>query len=600
MSIFSELKRRKVFRVGAAYLVVAWLVIQVADILAPQLRLPDWAPRFVTLVVLLGFPLALVLAWIFDVTPEGIRRDATPFGNKAAVAVGVVMVAVIGGWTWTRWRGADGAEPRERSVAVLPFLNMSGDPNQEYFSDGISEEILNVLARTPNLRVAARTSSFAFKGQNVEVPEIAETLHVGMVLEGSVRQQGEEVRITAQLIDAAGFHVWSDTYDRDLRNIFAVQDEIAAAIAKELQVRVAGGAARPDSAAPVDPRAYDLYLKGLALWQTRSAENLLAAVDTLERAVRIEPDFARAWAGLALVYAVIPDYTGRVSFADAHRLGQDAGETALALDPSLPEAFAALGSIAAASRRQASALRLLHRATVLNPSLATAWQWMGALLTFTGRLDEGLDALERARTLDPRSDIVADNFAFSLLAAERYQDVIAVCRETLSRNAESGNYLCRSDDLLARLGAFGPSGAREALLAWGVRAGMVRQAEAVADALEGRGDVRAVARALASAPIRGTSDPEAGVLFTAGETPSLLVLLGEPDLAISYLERLAAREGSSPEWAILPPPLDPVRCDARVVAIMKRGGAVDPRAGKVCGRGADPSGHGHAPASNGV
>ena len=241
MSLVSELKRRKVFKVAVAYLVVAWVVIQVVTTVAPQLGVPDWAPRLITLVVLLGFPVALVLSWVFDVTPEGIRADASSSGNKVAYGLGVVLVATALGWYWRSRPAPAGDASDARSIAVLPFVNMSGDPKQEYFSDGISEEILNVLARTPDLDVAARTSSFAFKGQTKEVPEIARELNVRMVLEGSVRQQKDRVRITAQLIDAqSGYHLWSQTYDRNLTDIFAIQDEIAQAIGSELQVQVGG------------------------------------------------------------------------------------------------------------------------------------------------------------------------------------------------------------------------------------------------------------------------------------------------------------------------------------------------------------------------
>jgi len=234
-AFLSEIKRRNVFKVAAAYLLVAWVLIQIADILAPQLNLPGWVPRFVTFIFLLGFPLALVLAWVFDVTPAGIKTEFGSKNDKAFfIIAGILGTIVIGWYVWDRpetsmTRGA-------RSIAVLPFANMSGDPENEYFSDGISEQLLNVLAHMPGLQVAARTSSFAFKGQQMEVPEIARELNVQLVLEGSVRRQADQVRITAQLIDAvSGFHLWSETYDRSLKDIFATQDEIAAAIASALQ-----------------------------------------------------------------------------------------------------------------------------------------------------------------------------------------------------------------------------------------------------------------------------------------------------------------------------------------------------------------------------
>ncbi|HSG07076.1 MAG TPA: tetratricopeptide repeat protein [Longimicrobiales bacterium] len=584
MSLFSELKRRNVFKVAGAYLVVAWVVIQVADVVAPQLSLPEWAPRFVTLLVLLGFPLALVLAWIFDITPEGIRAEATS-GSKRVFVVGTVVAVAVLGWYVPRLTQGSRAAEDARSIAVLPFVNMSGDPEQEYFSDGISEEILNVLARSPELRVAARTSSFAFKGQNMDVPDIARALEVGMVLEGSVRQQGERVRITAQLIDAeSGFHVWSETYDRELKDIFAVQDEIAGAIGAELKIRVGGD--RPtgsDHAATVDPEAYDLYLRGLALWQTRSDNNLLDALDLLERATALDPGFARAYVGLALVYSVIPDYTTQVSYEDAFALGRDAAERALALDPGLPEAFASLGNIAFSAGRKATGLALLERAILLNPSFASARQWLGMNLMTVGRLEEGLASLERAHELDPQSSIVADNYAIALLVAERYPQAIEVCEATLE--AQTEGWLCTTGDTMARLHESGLAGARDAMLKWATRAGPgpLRQAEALLAALEGRGDRRAIARELAALPIRSGTDADAGVLFSLQDTPSLLMLLGETELAMDYLERAVAVRYGAPEWGMALPWMDPVRCEPRFRDFAEQLGMVDPRYEKVCG-----------------
>jgi TolB-like protein len=215
-------------------------------------------------------------------------------------------------------------EPRARSIAVLPFVNMSSDPEQEYFSDGISEEILNVLARQPELQVAARTSSFSFKGGKQEVPEIAKALNVRMVLEGSVRKQANQVRITAQLIDASsGFHLWSETYERELADLFAIQDEIAAAIAKALQVTLAASNA-DQPVAQRNIEAYDLYLRGLALWQQRGrGEPLWQAIELFEQSLAIEPDNLDALGGLALAYAVIADYSERISTLEADLLAVD-------------------------------------------------------------------------------------------------------------------------------------------------------------------------------------------------------------------------------------------------------------------------------------
>ena len=384
-----ELRRRKVLKVGAAYLVVAWLVIQVASTVAPQLNLPEWAPRLITLVVLLGFPVTLVLAWMLDKTPEGLKVESASTGNKRIYAIAAVLAALAVGWYWKdrpeapdAGSGAEGA----RSIAVLPFVNMSGDKENEFFSDGISEEILNSLAQMPGLRVAARTSSFSFKGQQKEIPDIARELQVRMVLEGSVRKQDNRVRITAQLIDAeTGFHAWSQTYDRELKDIFAIQDEIARAIADELQVKLGpahvDGAPRPDT---ISLEAYDAYLKGLPLLRERGTDNLIEAERLFRAALALDPRFAKAWAGLAMTLTLLPEYSLAYPLTDTWSEAHDAAEYALALEPTLPEPYVAMGYIAGGEFRFATGRALFDRALELAPSFADGYQWYGRTLMVEG------------------------------------------------------------------------------------------------------------------------------------------------------------------------------------------------------------------------
>jgi TolB-like protein len=374
---WKELRRRKVFKVAVAYAVVAWLVIQVASTITPQLNLPEWAPRLITLVVLLGFPLVLVLAWMLDKTPEGVKVASATIGNKRMFAIAAVLAALAIGWYWKgRPEPVEGhsAAEGERSIAVLPFVNMSDDKENEFFSDGISEEILNSLAQMPDLRVAARTSSFSFKGQQKEIPEIARELNVRMVLEGSVRKQDDQVRITAQLVDAeTGFHAWSQTYDRELKDIFAIQDEISRAIADELQVKLGAahgdGAPRPDT---TSLEAYDAYLKGLPLLQERGRENLIEAERLFRTALALDPRFAKAWAGLAMTLMIFPEYSV-APLAATWSEARDAAEYALALDLTLPEPYVVLGWIAGGEFRYATSHALFDRALELAPSFATGY-----------------------------------------------------------------------------------------------------------------------------------------------------------------------------------------------------------------------------------
>src|SRR5438105_14805490 len=275
-NFFAELKRRKVFKVGAAYLIVAWLAVQAASIGFPAFDAPPWALRIFILIALLGFPIAVVMAWVFDITREGVKLDSQTSGSKGLFGVAALLIVLALGWYFygqPSFRKGDVATPTvadKNSIAVLPFANMSGKANEDYFSDGMTEELLNVLAKVPQLKVVARTSVFQFKDKGGDIREIGRKLGVTNVVEGSVRHDGEQVRITAQLIRAGdGFHIWSETYDRKLESVFALQDEIARRIADALKLSL--GVSPPVAArAPIDPEAYDEYLTGRALFRQRS------------------------------------------------------------------------------------------------------------------------------------------------------------------------------------------------------------------------------------------------------------------------------------------------------------------------------------------
>jgi TolB-like protein/Flp pilus assembly protein TadD len=586
VSLFTELTRRNVFKVGAAYLLVAWVLIQVAATVAPQLDFPAWVPRLITFVLLLGFPVALVLAWIFDRTPEGVRVDAAPAGNKWMFAIAAVLVAGVIGWYWKGESSRESDAADARTIAVLPFVNMSGDPDNEYFSDGISEEILNVLAGTPELWVAARTSSFAFKGQQKEIPDIARELNVRMVLEGSVRKQDDRVRITAQLVDAQkGFHVWSQTYDRELKDVFAIQDEIARAIGAELKVKIVGaGDQAPSSQGTENLEAYDLYLRGLALWQQRSEDALWQAIELFERAATADPEFAQAYAGQALVYAVLGDYSLRVPIEESNVRARDFAERALALDPTLPESYAAMGYVANTERRRTSAQALLRRAIALRPSFATAHQWLGESVMAAGDFTGGLASLERATALDPRSLPVALNRSWALMSLGRYDEARASCERVLafapvwSPCLDTIGFV---DLLIGDLDAAQIMFERYAAI---VNPGAQQQVKDLLDALGGRADRGAFARRLAGFSHRSWLDPASGNVFPGPDIPALLVMLGEPELALQYLERASSDLASYMEWTMTLAVMDPIRCDPRFAAVIERLRTTDPHAPTICGK----------------
>jgi TolB-like protein/Tfp pilus assembly protein PilF len=316
---------------------------------------------------------------------------------------------------------------------VLPFVNMSSDPENEYFSDGISEEILNVLASIPELKVAARTSAFAFKGSSATIADIARELGVNHVLEGSVRKAGDQVRITAQLIKADdGFHLWSDTYDRELDNVFAIQDEIAASIAGALKVSLGLGKKSSGNLTGTGSiEAYEHYLRGMSLWHERTVSSLRESIAEFEAATELDPQFAKAQAGLALAWGVITGYIV-MDEKEAYRKALAAAKRALALDPENVEALAIQGLIRRYQLAYDEGIALFERAIELNPSFASAYQWYGGLLGEMGDPEAGLAMYEKAWSLDPRSRIIGYNLALRLDGLGRREEAFAVIEEVLA------------------------------------------------------------------------------------------------------------------------------------------------------------------------
>lgn len=437
-----ELKRRNVIRVALAYLVGTWLILQVADVVLENIGAPDWVMQSLMFVLAVGFIVTLALAWIYELTPEGIRRERevdpassiTPeTGHKLdRVIIGllVLVLAVVGLQSFlgeapdgsdtaqaaadttsapatTASAGVDAGAPiSAKSIAVLAFADLSPEGDQAYFAEGISEELLNVLAKVPGLKVAGRTSSFAFKDQNRDLREIGEILDVANILEGSVRTDGQRVRVTAQLIKADdGFHLWSDTYDRDLTDIFKVQDDIAKKIAVVLKATILGDAP-VDKFAQTDPRAYENYLKARQWTHTRNHDLMVDALDLLDEALAIDPNYAPALAQRALVLILLSDADGSygdIPVAEALAESRPLIDRALELDPDSAEAFAVSGlwhgSTSLGSNEQAIAD--LRRALEINPTLTNAINWLAIELPpDTGRA-EMMALYESAMAHDP-------------------------------------------------------------------------------------------------------------------------------------------------------------------------------------------------------
>jgi TolB-like protein/tetratricopeptide (TPR) repeat protein len=407
-NFFAELKRRKVFKVGAAYLVVAWLLVQAASIGFPAFDAPPWVLRIFILIALLGFPVTVVMAWVFDLTPQGVKLDANRSASKGLFAAAALLIVLALGWYFygqPSFRKGDVATPAtadRNSIAVLPFANMSGKPDQDYFSDGMTEELLNVLAKVPQLKVVARTSVFQFKGKGGDVREIGRKLGVTNIVEGSVRRDGPEVRITAQLVRVAdGFHIWSETYDRKLESVFALQDEIARRIGDALKLSL--GVSAPVAArTPIDPQAYDEYLKGRELMRQRT--DLPSAIAHLKVAVAKAPEFAAGWSSLSLTYEVSFWYIPRMSptLQSEFLAGEAAAaERAATLEPDAATVEHALGNVARAQFHYADAEQHYLRAMQLDPSYSDVREDYAELLYEVGRFEDSELAARQLVKLDP-------------------------------------------------------------------------------------------------------------------------------------------------------------------------------------------------------
>ncbi len=450
MSFFSELKRRNVFRVAVAYAVASWLLLQVTDIIVPILELPASAPKLILLIIAIGFIPVVIFAWAFELTPDGIKRESEidpaqsvthHTAKKLDYVTIALLIAVAGLVAFNRFspgereteskRGqspfpsvessvAEGEAgkkaltpfPDEISIAVLPFVNMSADADNEYFSDGISEELMNVLVKVPTLRVASRTSAFSFKGKDTPIPEIARALKVNNILEGSVRKSGQRVRITAQLIDVStDKHLWSETYDRELTDIFDIQAEISSAIVSALKVALKVEDQQAVSHAQQltdNAEAYELYLRGRYLWRKRGEENLREAVKLFEQAITLDPNFARAHEALASTWDVMTAWSSQ-PITETVPLATISARRALELDPTLSEAHAVLADTALLQGDYPEIIRHYEIALKNEPKNAQTRQWYAEIMASLGFLRTGLQLNREALELDPASPVVNFN-----------------------------------------------------------------------------------------------------------------------------------------------------------------------------------------------
>jgi len=446
-NFFAELKRRNVYKVAVAYAVVGWLLVQVTTQVFPIFEIPNWAMRLIVLAIIIGFPIALVVAWAFELTPQGLKRtedaDLAPQPRrKSAAWVYVVIVGAalsvglffVGRYTaGSKNNGVPFGYPSAKSIAVLPFVNMSADKGDEYLSDGMTEELVNVLSKVKGLRVPGRSSSFAFKGNNEEdiFRKVGEQLHVNAVLEGSVRKAGDKLRITAQLINVVdGYHLWSETYDRDMKDILAVQSDVAKRVVQALQVELGVDEERALAKKPTEnPEAYRLYLLGRYHFAKFTRAGWNNAIHYFEQALQIDPAYTLAYCGLADTYGWAGGQTlpGREAWAKEMEFARKA----LALDPNLAEAHLSMGTAFYSVLGPYASEKELDRAVELNPKQPLIYDQYGWTFSEMGRSDDAIAAEKKALELDPLNTFLNTDLAFFLYWARRYEESTTQIRKTL-------------------------------------------------------------------------------------------------------------------------------------------------------------------------
>ena len=442
---FVELQRRNVYKVAVAYGVVSWLLIQIATQVFPIFEIPNWASRMVVFLLLLGFPVALVLAWAYELTPEGLQRtDAIDPKESSARSTGRtldfiiigVLLAVIAVIAFQHYRAArlpSVAGAPEKSIAILPFLDLSQTKDQEYFSDGITEQIIDSLAHVHGLFVVARTTAFAFKNKNMDIREVGRQLGVNHVLEGSVRHGTGKVRVVAQLIDVVnGFHLWSETYDSTERDLLSLQSDVARKVANALQIEL-HLAETTQLAKPLtqDPEAYDLYLRGRYLLNKRTVDSAQKARELFEEAILKDPRFALGHAGIADAYILLSKM-GAIPPAEASTRAWFEVSSALALDENLAEGYVSRGILLTDFEWNWPAAEIdYHKALELNSNSANAHHWYARHLAQIGRFEEALQEIGVAEKLDSLHPAILTSSAKILCAAQRYDEAIVQCRKAL-------------------------------------------------------------------------------------------------------------------------------------------------------------------------
>jgi serine/threonine-protein kinase len=573
----TELKRRNVYKVAIAYAVVGWLLTQVATQVFPFFEIPNWGIRLVVLVIAIGFPIALIIAWAFELTPEGLKRteaadrEATkPSHHKAWMYVVIIAAALsVGLFFVGRYTGPNRDIMNnlpEKSLAVLPFANLSGNPENAYFAAGIQDEVITRLAKIGELKVVSCLSTQRFKSSPDDVPAIARQLGVANVLQGSVQRSADAVRVNVQLVKAdTENRLWADTFDRKLTDIFQIESDIARTIAEKLQTRLTGSEERAISVKPTtDLEAHQLYLEGRYFWNRRTGENLKKALTFFQQAADKDPNYTLAYTGIADSCALIPVY-GAGAPQDYYPRAKAAAEKSVSLDDALGETHISLANVLFRYLKLAESVREFERGIELNPNYATAHQWYGRLpLLMTGQFDRAIAELKRAVALDPVSPIIHSDLGTVYLVARRYDEAIGQFHNALELDPQ---FYWAHRNLGSALELKGAPG------------------EAIAEyqrALQLDDDPRVLAFVAHAEASSGRQDEARAILGRLSEMVKtryvspysfavIHLALGEKDRALDLLEK-DAREGTSFEinFIKVDPYLDPLRGDPRFEALVQK------------------------------
>jgi TolB-like protein/Flp pilus assembly protein TadD len=576
-NFFAELKRRNVYKVAIAYAVVAWLLMQVASQIFPFFEIPNWAVRLVVLLLIIGFPVALILAWAFELTPEGIKRtedtDATrqPSRGRAWIYILVIGAALsVGLFLLVRYsapaRKAASVGISDKSIAVLPFENLSGNPENAYFTEGIQEEILTRLAKIADLKVISRTSTQRFKSSPDNLPQIAQQLGVANILEGSVQRAADQVHVNVQLIKAAtDAHLWAEAYDRKLTDIFAAEADIAKTIADTLQAKLTGSEKNAIAKRPTaNPEAYELYLKGRFFWNKRTGADLRTAIEYFNQALGKDPSYALAYAGLADSYGVLHVF-GAASPADSFPQAKEAAKKALELDDTLAEAHTSLAfCLARYDFDLEQSLKEFERAIQLNPNYATAHQWSAGSLAALGQFDRAIAEGKRAVELDPLSLIINTDLGTDYFIARRYDEAIAQFRKTIEMDPR----FYRAHVVLGRVWQL-KGQLNEAIAEY--RKALELNDDPFVLASLGQAYARAGQREEALRILARLSEEAKSRYVPAYSFALMYLAFGEKERAIDEMERAyRERAGSDVVWMKVNPFLDDLRGNPRFEALVQK------------------------------